>query len=30
MTWYLKFGNYTVNVTVHHGMTLYVVVAMKE
>ena len=30
MIWYLKFGNYTVNVTIHHGMTSYVVVEMNE
>ena len=30
MTWYLKFGNYTVNVTICYGMTLYVVVEMSN
>ena len=30
MTSYLKFGNYTVNITVCYGMTLYVVVEMSN
>ena len=30
MTWYLKFGNYTVNITIYYGMTSYVVVEMNE